>query len=239
MALKDTWGKFKKRPDPLTSIALTIPVFLLYHLGILVAETRSDSDFVSNTVFGTLRASAPVYVVVTIALALLVATLTWIEERRGVSQPVSLGKVIVEGLIFAVVAVLVLAFLTSSVIRYAADPHGLHELNWFDKLVLAAGTGFHDEFIFRALLVTGLSWLLAKIFRMSTNAALWVSVVVSSIAFALVHYIGPRGMPFVGDVAAYRVLLGVLFAGLYIARGFAVAVYAHVFLEVLIYFLYT
>ena len=40
MSLKDTWGKAKKRPDPLTSIALTIPVFLIYHLGILVVESQ-------------------------------------------------------------------------------------------------------------------------------------------------------------------------------------------------------
>lgn len=238
MGLKDTWGKVKKRPDPLTSIALTIPVFLIYHLGILLVESRSGVDLVSNTVFGVLKASAPVYVVVTLALALIVATVTWIEERRGVSTSVPLTQVMFEGAAVALVVVALLGWAASRVLR-STDPARLHELGVWDKIVLAAGTGFHEEFIFRAVLVTGLAWVLAKIFRMSKNAALGVAIALSSVAFSLVHNVGPLGEPFVGDIAIYRLVLGILFAGLYIARGFAVAVYAHVFFEILVYFLFT
>jgi membrane protease YdiL (CAAX protease family) len=238
MNLKDTWGKAKKRPDPLTSIALTIPVFLIYHLGILVVESRSGVDLVSNTVFGVLKASAPIYVVATLAIALIVATVTWIEERRGVSTSVPLSKVLLEGGAFAIVVLVIVGWAASRVLR-ASDPAGLEELGWLDKIVLAAGTGFHEEFIFRAVLVTGLGWLLAKIFRMSNKAALGTAIALSSVAFSLVHNVGPTGEPFIGDVAAYRVLLGGLFAGLYLLRGFAVAVYAHVFFEALVYFVYT
>jgi hypothetical protein len=238
MNIKETWGKAKKRPDPLTSIALTIPVFLIYHLGILLVEIRSGVDLVSNTVFGVLKASAPVYVVITLALALIVATVTWIEERRGVSTSVPLTKVLLEGGAFALVVLAILGWAASRVLR-STDPVGVNELGVLDKLVLAAGTGFHEEFIFRAVLVTGLGWLLAKIFRMSKNAALGVAIALSSVAFALVHNVGPTGEPFLGDVAVYRVVLGGLFAGLYILRGFAVAVYAHVFFEVLVYFFFT
>jgi membrane protease YdiL (CAAX protease family) len=236
MAFKDTWGNLKKRPDPLTSIALTIPVFLIYHLGILVVESRTGVDLVSNTVFGVLKASAPVYVVVTLALALVVATVTWIEERRGVSSSVPLSKVVVEGFAFAVLLV-ALAWAASLVLRTPA-PAGARELGVIDKLVLAAGTGFHEEFIFRAVLVTGLGWILGKIFRMSDKAALGVAVAVSSIAYSLAHNIGPGGEPFIGDIALFRLALGVFFAGLYISRGFAVAVYAHVLFEVLGYFVF-
>jgi hypothetical protein len=233
----ELWSKMKKRPDPLTSIALTIPVFLAYHLGILLVESRSGVDLVSNTVFGVLKASAPVYVVGTLAIALLVATITWIEERRGATTSLPLGRVIVEGGAFAFVVLAMLGWATSRVLR-STDPAKLEQLGVLDKLVLAAGTGFHEEFIFRAVLVTGVGFLLAKIFRMSKNAAIGVAIGFSSIAFSLVHNWGPTGEPFVADIAAYRVLIGGLFAGLYLARGFAVAVYAHVFFEVLVYFLY-
>jgi hypothetical protein len=231
------WDKVKKRPDPLTSVALTIPVFLIYHLGILIVETRSGVDLVSNAVFGLLEASTPVYVIVTLAVALILAMVVWIEERRGVATGVPLTRVLLEGGAFALVVLAALGWAQSRALR-TTDPGGLSELGVLDKIVLACGTGFHEEFVFRAVLVTGLSFVLAKLLRMSTRVALLSAVLLSSVAFSLVHYYGPFGEPFALDVAAIRVLLGVLFAGLYLLRGFAVAVYAHVIFELLVYFLY-
>jgi len=40
----------------------------------------------------------------------------------------------------------------------------LSSLGVFDKLVLAAGTGFHEEFLFRALLIPAAARLLARCF---------------------------------------------------------------------------
>jgi Type II CAAX prenyl endopeptidase Rce1-like len=230
----------KKRPDPLTSIALTIPVFLTYHLGILAIESRSGADVVSNTVFGTLKASAPVYVVVTLSLALVVATVTWVEERRGATQSMSLWRVILEGAIAALAVVVLLSWATNRVLQ-STNPAMLQELKDLsvsEMLVLAAGTAFHEEIIFRALLCTGLSLLILKVFRMSKGVALGVSVALSSIAFALIQNWGPFGQPFIAELAMYRLMLGVFFAGLFLFRGFAVAVYTHVFFEILVYFLY-
>ena len=229
----------KKRPDPLTSIALTIPVFLIYHLGILVVESRSGVDMVSNTIFGVLKASAPVYVVVTLSLALVVATVTWVEERRGATQSMSLGRVIVEGAVAALFVVVALGWATSRILQ-STNPafDKIRELGVSDMIVLAAGTAFHEEVIFRALLCTGLGVVMLKVFRVSKGVALGIAVALSSVAFALIQSWGPFGQPFIPDLALYRLVLGVVFAGLFLLRGFAVAVYAHVFFEVLVYFLY-
>lgn len=241
MAGKSAWVEnLKKRPDPLTSIALTIPVFLLYHLGLLAVERRSGVDLVSNTIFGTLKASAPVYVVVTLSLALVVATVTWVEERRGATQSMSLWRVLAEGAVAALVVVAALSFFTGRVLQ-STDPAALkelQELKVFEMLVVAAGTAFHEEIIFRALLCTLLSVVLLKVFRVSKGAALGIAIALSSIAFALVQNWGPFGQPFMAELALYRLALGVFFAVLFLFRGFAVAVYTHVFFEILVYFLY-
>jgi len=230
----------KKRPDPLTSVALTIPVFLIYHLGILVVESRSGVDVVSNTVFGVLKASAPVYVVVTLSLALVVATVTWVEERRGATQSMSLGRVILEGAAAALIAVVLLSWATRRVLQ-STNPalvQELRDLGVSDMIVLAAGTAFHEEIIFRAVLCTGLGFVMLKVFRVSKGVALGIAVALSSVAFALVQNWGPFGQPFIADLALYRLALGAIFAGLFLLRGFAVAVYTHVFFEMLVYFLY-
>ncbi|HKP60993.1 MAG TPA: CPBP family glutamic-type intramembrane protease [Polyangiales bacterium] len=233
-------ANLKKRPDPLTSVALTIPVFLTYHLGILATQARSGVDVVSNTIFGTLKASAPVYAVVTLCLALVVATVTWVEERRGATQTMSLWRVIGEGALAAVVVVAALSWATNSVLE-STNPAKLQELKDLsvgEMLVLAAGTAFHEEIIFRALLCTLLSVILLKVFRVSKGVALGIAIALSSVAFALIQNWGPFGQEFVADHALYRLVLGVCFAGLFLFRGFAVAVYTHVFFEILVYFLY-
>jgi hypothetical protein len=234
------WDAMKKRADPLTSIALTIPVFLLYHLGILLVDRSAGgvgADLVTNTVLGVLKASPPVYVVGTLTLALVVATVTWIEERRSATSGVSLSRVILEGAGFGVVLLAAFGWATSRIIR-TADAGRLAELGVIDKLVLAAGSGFHQELIFRALLVTGFSTLMLRLFRITKNAALSIAIAVSSVLFALGYNWGPHGEPFVADVAALRIVLGGLFAAIYLTRGFAVVVYSHAIFQALLYFIY-
>jgi Type II CAAX prenyl endopeptidase Rce1-like len=232
------WDKVKKRPDPLTSVALTIPVFLIYHLGILVVDRRSGVDLVSKAAFGLMNIGRPAYVIATLGVALLLATVVWIEERRGAATKVSLTRVLLEGAVFAVAAVAAFGWAISRALR-ARDLSDVAELSLLEKVVLACGTGFHEEFVFRATLVSGLAFVLAKVIRMSARAALTIAVVVSSIAFSLVHNYGPFGEPFLLDVAAIRVVLGGLFAALYLLRGFASVVYAHAFFQLLVFFLYT
>ena len=236
-----TWDAMKKRADPLTSIALTIPVFLLYHLGILLVDRSAASavgaDLVTNTVLGVLKASPPVYVIGTLTLALVVATVTWIEERRSATSGVSLSRVILEGAGFGIVLLAAFGWATSRIMR-TADPAHLTELGAIDKLVLAAGSVFHQELIFRALLVTGFAMLLLKVFRISKNASLSIAIAVSSVLFALGYNWGPNGEPFLPDLAGLRIVLGGAFAAIYLTRGFAVVVYSHAIFQALMFFVY-
>jgi hypothetical protein len=235
--MKDTWAEFKKRPDPLTSIALTIPVFLIYQLCILLVNTRSGVDVVTDTLLSMLDEEYyPVYVVVTLLLALGLATVTWVEERRGASTSVSLTKVVLEGLGYSLLVLAILGWAPRRFLRtteqLAAEAPGVLE-----SMVLSAGTGLHQEVIFRAILVTALGGLMAMVFRVSKRVALGIAVTLSSITFALTHNYGTHGEPFMPDIAFYHMVLGGLFAGVYLLRGFAVAVYAHVFFEIGVRFL--
>ena len=63
------FGYFRHRHDPLTSLALTVPVFLLYHLGILFVDLRNGVDLVSGLTFQLLHYSMLAYVGTTLAVA--------------------------------------------------------------------------------------------------------------------------------------------------------------------------
>ncbi|HEY2733599.1 MAG TPA: hypothetical protein VGI70_06420, partial [Polyangiales bacterium] len=92
------WSALRKRPDPLTSIAFTIPIFLIYHLGVLYVDRRSRVDYVSKWALDMLNASVPAYVMTTLAFTLVLLLTVWVEQRRGALGHSSLGRVLVEAL---------------------------------------------------------------------------------------------------------------------------------------------
>jgi membrane protease YdiL (CAAX protease family) len=68
--------------------------------------------------------------------------------------------------------------------------------------------------------------------------SLLIAMLLSSVLFSLAHYFVIFDEPFVLTIAGYRVLEGLLFATIYVSRGFAIAVYAHAFYDLMAYFVY-
>lgn len=63
--------QLKPKQDPLASLALCAPAFLIYHLGILFIDIRNGVDFVSAWVLRLLDYSELLYVLVTLFIAVL------------------------------------------------------------------------------------------------------------------------------------------------------------------------
>ena len=94
-----------------------------------------------------------------------------------------------------------------------------------DRAVLSAGAGLHEELLFRALLIPLVTLLLAKAIGLPKNAAVIGAVVVSSLVFSGAHHLA--GEPFDGFVFLYRLVAGLVFASLFLWRGFAITAWAH------------
>lgn len=235
-AFSRLWRRVSTRPDPLTGVALTLPVFLAYHLGILVIPDRSDADAVSRLAFKMLDASVPAYITATFAIALVVAVIVWVQQKRGATPVWSIGRVVLESGAYALLLLVTLGWATYRLAPgiAAASPTSPPVLT---KLVLACGAGFHEELVFHALLVTGAAAALQSLLKLPRPTALGTTVLVSSLLFALAQYLGSYS-DVTFDTFFYRALLGLAFALLYLVRGFAVAVYSHVFYVALVYFVY-
>ena len=70
---------------------------------------------------------------------------------------------------------------------------------------------------------------------MTTNSAAraWTAaLVVSSLAFAAVHHVGPAGEEWTAVAFVYRTLAGAYFGVVYQLRGFAVAAWTHTLYDV-------
>jgi hypothetical protein len=231
------WDIVRKRPKPLVSIAYTVPVFLLYHLGILSIDRRHDVDFISTVVQRLLDASVPAYVLVTLAVALLLLVITWVQQKRGKAEAHPFKRVLAESLFAALFVLMSIGWATHEV--RTGEALSVPSLGFFEKLVLAAGAGFHEEFIFRALLITGASWALTKLTKWKPLVSLLVCALTSSLLFSLAHYFVLADEVFVLNVAGFRVLEGLLFATIYITRGFATVVYAHALYDLMAFYLYS
>jgi membrane protease YdiL (CAAX protease family) len=230
------WGMIRKRPKPLLSIAFTVPLFLLYQLGILVLDRTHDVDFLSTAMLRLLDASQPIYVLVTLALTLVLLMTTWVQQKRGKVDAHSMGRVLAESLGSALVMLLSIGWATHEV--RTGESLNITPLGFLDKIILSAGAGFHEELIFRALLITGGTRALAKLTKWKPKVSMTLCLVVSSLLFSLAHYFVLFDDVFVPKVAGFRVLEGLLFGLLYLSRGFAVAVYAHAFYDLMAFYLY-
>lgn len=101
------------------------------------------------------------------------------------------------------------------------------------QAVTFLGAGIYEEAIFRLFLFGGGVRLL-QLAMFPRALAVVFSAIISAAAFAAVHHLGERGDAVDGYVFAFRVLAGLIFAGLYTFRGFGIAVGAHSFYDVLV-----
>ncbi len=224
----------RKGHDPLAGLYLTIPVFLLYHIGILFTTTRNGADFVSNATLRLLHSSQLAYVAVTVGFALGLIVVVQILRRTSRFKVSEWLPMMGESLVFAIVVPFVAAWVTHKLFVWMmAGP----SLTAFEKVVMSAGAGFHEELLFRVVLFSGLALLLQKVTKASATKAALVAALLSALAFSGVHYIGPMGDEFLLASFAFRAFAGVLLAALYWWRGFAVAVYTHMFYDLMVMFI--
>lgn len=230
----------RRKPDPLTSVVLTVPVFVVYHLGVLLIHVRDGVDWVSGLTLWLLDESVPLYVGVTLAVALCLVLAAWIQRQRGRLRPTAFFPIVAESCAWAVLMAISIGWathaITSPAAAMGASVGAVSELGVLDKIILAAGAGFHEEAVFRVGLFSGGVLALQRGAGFGRVPALLVALLVSSVVFAVVHHVGPYAEPMALAPLLFRTLTGVFLAGVYLLRGFAVAVYTHTIYDALVFF---
>jgi hypothetical protein len=226
---------FTHRHDPLTSLVLVVPVFLVYHLGILAIDVRNGVDLVSALTFALLEQSVGAYIGVTVGVAAALVGAGVYLRKKGKIRPARLLPVFVESTLLAIVMTLLVGWATGQIFAGQTGPAPLGAL---DKLVLSAGAGFHEELVFRVGLFAGGAYLLSRVKSIEPWLAVAIAAIVSSLIFSAVHYVGSMGDEFSAVSFTFRTLAGLYLAAIYRLRGFAVAVYTHTLYDLLVFFVY-
>lgn len=216
----------KQSRDPLNSLVLTLPILLLYQVGLLLSggQTQNGVDFI--TVFllkhwgmtGMMAFNGGLFVTLVLAVIAL--------KREKRLEPGIVFPIIIESTVYAVTMGSLILLLMRYIPGLNAGPTSMGVL---DRIFISMGAGFHEELVFRLALFGGLSWGIGRITK-KPELGIVIGLVVSCLLFSLVHYIGPE--KFALGSFVYRALAGAVLVGLYSWRGFAVAVYTHAIYDV-------
>ncbi len=219
--------------DPLTGLVLTIPVFLVYHLGILVSRGGNGVDLVTPFVAELLHRSLLGYVCLTLTVALVLFGVGARLRRAHEIDRRALVAVVSESAIWAGLMMIVVGGIITRLFRAQVGGLSLGPIDW---IVLSAGAGFHEELVFRVLLFGGGAWLVRQATGSRSGAELIVAPIAAAI-FSAAHYVGPLGDAFALSSFTARFLMGLWFTLVFRLRGFAVAVYTHALYDLFVFFL--
>ncbi len=100
-------------------------------------------------------------------------------------------------------------------------------------LVAFIGAGIYEEVLFRLFLLSGLVWVLDTA-HVPSRFGVLAAAVLSSLAFAGVHHLGPYGEAFDGFVFLFRTLAGCYFSALFLCRGLGIAVGTHALYDIIV-----
>lgn len=101
------------------------------------------------------------------------------------------------------------------------------------RLVAFLGAGIYEEVLFRLMLLPCCVAALARLGVPRTRSLL-AAVMLTSLVFALAHYVGPHGDRWQSFSFLFRAVAGSFFAVLFVYRGFGIAAGAHAGYDILV-----
>ena len=211
-----------------TDLALVVPVFLGYHLGVGTMDVRNAADVVTATLIELVDRSMALYWGLTVALGLAVVAVLTIIGRGQAFDVKRLGMVIVEGVLYAFVMGAAASYIVGSL------PLGGSGYGALDGTVMSLGAGLYEEIAFRAGLFGLGSLALRAVVSSPTKQLVLIATwaLVAAAAFSGWHYVGSLGDDFELRSFVFRWVCGVLFTVIFIFRGFAPVVWTHVLYDV-------
>ncbi|MEK7469642.1 MAG: CPBP family intramembrane glutamic endopeptidase [Planctomycetota bacterium] len=218
----------KWRYNLITSMALVVPLYLVYQLGVLLTwPVYNGADLFTAYMVRNLNLIAYIAVNVSVAACVLVMA----ASQKGKKEGVQVGMVVpllFESALYAFFLGSVIIFVMARILHIppphmGAEPGAGGPLT---ALVMSAGAGLHEELLFRLLLMNGLV-ALCKGMKFGPMESFLAALLFSSTLFSAVHHLGPLGDDFTVWVFTFRILAGAIFGLIYWFRGFAVAVYTH------------
>ena len=209
------------------SFLFTLPLFFLYEINILflswddILVVRNGADFLMRNILESFDIYGLYGLGLVFFLGLLVTYIFFIKEDQQQEVNVNfLFIMLAESVLWSVV----LYFLLFKFMVLLMNPVGKTILQ---QVTLAIGAGIYEEFLFRVLLIAGLSGILGFVFMWDKTFKKIIAVILSGVIFSAFHFMGEYGDFFSMELFLIRFFAGLILGVLYMYRGFGITAYTH------------
>ena len=209
------------------SFLFTLPLFFIYEINILflswddILVVRNGADFLMRNILESFDIYGLYGLGLVFFLGLLVTYIFFIKEDQQQEINVNfLFIMLAESMLWSVV----LYFLLFKFMVLLMNPVGKTILQ---QVTLAIGAGIYEEFLFRVLLIAGLSGILGFVFMWDKTFKNIIAVVLSGGIFSAFHFMGEYGDFFSMELFLIRFFAGLILGVLYMYRGFGITAYTH------------
>lgn len=213
-----------------TDLGLTLPIFVVYHLGVMFLPVRNAADVVTQELALLAQNDRLSYAGLTLALGASFVAVLILAGRGQVLRWQSFLWLALEGVVYA----MAMRVVASAVVGELFLAAGLESR--FAGLIMSLGAGFYEEVAFRVLLF-GLGLRCLRIlFRPGSRLERWSLAlgwaVICALAFSAWHHVGALGDVFDARVFVFRAVCALIFTLIFVTRGFAPAVWTHALYDV-------
>jgi hypothetical protein len=214
------------------SLLLVLPLFFVYEVGLLVSPFGYNGvDLITPHLASLAQGSPWLFLILNLAL---LAGLAYVIRRRDSKLTMRLATVtLAESAVWAA-AMFGLMLATLWAFGYhplGEDRHTAYHVDLATAVVASAGAGFHEELVFRLIIMGSAVWLL-RVLKVTETRSVWLAITGTALVFAGAHHWGPGHEPFRLVAFTDRAIGGVLLGAVAYYRSFAQAVYAHFLYDV-------
>lgn len=209
------------------SFLFTIPLFFVYEISILflskddIIVVRNGADFLMRNILESFDIYGLYGLGFVFLFGFVLLFIFFIKtDNKKEFKSNFLFLMFIESVLWS----FILYFMLSKFMLVLMNPTGKMILQ---QVTLAIGAGIYEEFLFRVLLIAGLTRILGFIFLWKQLARKIVALIISGGIFSAFHFMGEYGDFFSMELFLLRFFAGIILGGLYLFRGFGITAYTH------------
>ena len=220
--------------SPLYSFLFTVPLFLIYEIGIFLTSSddmfvlRNGADALMRQILAPFGITGLYWVGVIFFIGFIIA---FILQRKYWEETQIHSDYFLLMMVESVGWSVLIYFFMSNVYLLLMNPTGSMLVQ---QVTLAVGAGIYEEFLFRVMLIAGISVILGFIFQWSDKTRNWAAMVIAAGIFSSFHFIGEYGDFFSFNIFMIRFLAGIALGTLYFLRGFGITAWSHAVYDLIV-----